>query len=367
MPRIAWFGFPLRSHTVPSLPVVAALVRAGAAVTFHTTAAHGAMVEATGATVRAEPLLEDRIPAEADLRTLVRTLAAIRAEIVPALLAGGAAPELVIADASAPWGRDVAAAHGCPCASSVTTFVFTRSMLRLIGANAWMSDADIDLLATSGDLKLIYSSARFQPGGAFLDDSHLFVGPLLEGRRRDGVRLLPEGARPLAYVSLGTIYNADVGLLERIAAQLAQAGWQVIVSLGSEAGHPFRAPSPHVRVVPFVDQLAVLEHASLVVSHGGLQTVTEALAHGVPLIVLPQDVDQHLVARRAAGLGAAVVLETTPVSADAFAAALARFEAERPRLAQGAAAIGQSFTAVMPLEAAVQRLLDLPATAGRCS
>ena len=367
MPTVTWFGFPLRSHTVPSLPVVSALVSAGADVTFHTTPAYRALVETTGARVGIYPSIFEQIgrEKERDLRSHVRNLLAITAATAPALAASVPPADLVVFDASAPWGRAVAREWGAASASSVTTFVFTRAMLQMIAGAAWMTGDDIDVLATAGDLKVVYSSAMFQPAGAFLDDTHLFVGPLLEHRRRDGVRIEPEGSRPLAYVSLGTVYNDDVQLLERLAAQLSSAGWQVVVSLGSESGAAVGEWPPFVRAYPFVDQLAVLEHARLVVTHGGLQTVTESLAHGVPVIVIPHDVDQHVVGRRAAALGAALMIEETTISPEDFAAVVARFEAGRPRFEQAAAAIGRSFTEAMPLGAAVQRLLDLPASRRR--
>lgn len=370
MARVSWFGFPLRSHTVPSLPVVSALVRAGAEVTFHTTPDYRAMVETAGARFAPYPSICEQIGREKDLRSHVRTLVSIGTAIVPTLVASrssGPPADLVVFDASAPWGRAVARAWNTASASSVTTFVFTRAMLQMIRGAAWMTGDDIDVLATAGDLKVVYTSAMFQPAGAFLDDTHLFVGPLLEGRRRDGVPVEPEGSRPLAYVSLGTVYNDDVTLLERIAAQLSSAGWQVIVSLGAEGGSAAGEWPPHVRAYPFVDQLAVLARARLVVSHGGLQTATEAFAHGVPLIVIPHDVDQHVVGRRAAGLGAAVMLEETAMRAEEFSAALARIEAGRPQFEQAAAAIGRSFAGAMPLATAAQRLLDLPAARTRTS
>jgi UDP:flavonoid glycosyltransferase YjiC (YdhE family) len=108
----------------------------------------------------------------------------------------------------------------------------------------------------------------------------------------------------------------------------------------------------------------VLAHARLVVSHGGLQTVTEALVHGVPLIVIPQDVDQHIVGQRAAGLGAAIRLDGKTPDGTAFEQALVRIEAARPEFERAAATIGRSFEEGLPLEAVVQRLLDL-AAAGR--
>ena len=198
MARISWFGYPLRSHTVPSLPVVSALVHAGAEVTFHTTPQYRAIVEPTGARVVHYPSACEQIGRDhKGLQAHARHMSAISAAIAPTLASGPRA-DLVVADASAPWGRAVAGLWRVPSAASVTTFVFTRSMLQMIGETQWMTSDDLDVLATAGDLKVVYTSRMFQPAGAFLDASYLFVGPLIEGRRRDGVRVEP-WARPLAY------------------------------------------------------------------------------------------------------------------------------------------------------------------------
>ena len=39
-------------------------------------------------------------------------------------------------------------------------------------------------------------------------------------------------------------------------------------------------------------QVALLEHADLLVTHGGNNSITEALHHGVPMVVLPFSTDQ---------------------------------------------------------------------------
>jgi UDP:flavonoid glycosyltransferase YjiC (YdhE family) len=155
--------------------------------------------------------------------------------------------------------------------------------------------------------------------------------------------------------------------LQSIASELSGAGWQVVVSLGRAGIDAVGEWAPHVRAFPFVDQLAVLAHARLVVSHGGLQTVTEALALGVPLIIIPQDVDQYVVGQRAAGLGAAITFDGQRVTTETFAAALARIDAERPQFVKAAAAIGRGFAEATPLATAVQRLLELPAVKRQAS
>ena len=61
---------------------------------------------------------------------------------------------------------------------------------------------------------------------------------------------------------------------------------------------------------PWVDQARVLNHADLVVCHGGSGTTLAALAAGVPLVMVPLFADQFENARRIAKTGAGRVVET---------------------------------------------------------
>jgi UDP:flavonoid glycosyltransferase YjiC (YdhE family) len=102
----------------------------------------------------------------------------------------------------------------------------------------------------------------------------------------------------------------------------------------------------------------MLSQAGLAVTHGGMASVSEALACGVPAIAVPQGVDQFLVAKRAAELGASVTLdEAAPASA--WRAALARIETERAAFLVAAARIGESFSDTVAISTAVDRILDL--------
>ncbi len=80
------------------------------------------------------------------------------------------------------------------------------------------------------------------------------------------------------------------------------------------------------RVEAFVPQRAVIGTASAVVTHGGLNTVLDALAAGVPLIVVPLAFEQGATAARVARTGAGLVIprrQFTPVRvADALTALL---------------------------------------------
>ncbi|WP_307102242.1 nucleotide disphospho-sugar-binding domain-containing protein [Arthrobacter globiformis] len=54
----------------------------------------------------------------------------------------------------------------------------------------------------------------------------------------------------------------------------------------------------------FVPQLEVLARAALFVTHGGMNSVNEAMYAGVPMLVIPQGAEQPLVAGRVAESGA---------------------------------------------------------------
>jgi len=378
VPRLAFLGFPARGHTAPSLPVIAELARRGLEVDYHSTPAFRALIEGAGARfVPYPPAAEGLAAAPADTAELLaRSLAAAEAMLPSLLAALEPAPDLVLFDASALWGPILARRLGRPCVASITTFALNRPMLRMLGAPAPAAGAapalerlnarygaglgdPLDLLVPDADLRFVYTSRAFQPAGRFFDATHLFLGPLADRRPRDGAAVRPAGPRPLAYVSLGTLFNRDRALLRRIGEALAAQGWQVIVSLG-DAGAGEQGPWPeHVQAHPFVDQIGVLAEARLFVTHGGMNSVSEALSQGVPMIAIPQAVDQHLVARQAANLGAAVVVAREDVSAGSLAAALARIEAGRAAFESAAADLQRSFAEALPLAAAADQALAL--------
>ena len=68
-------------------------------------------------------------------------------------------------------------------------------------------------------------------------------------------------------------------------------------------------------VQEFVPQLELLQRTALFITHGGMNSVSEALYYGVPLVVIPQSADQNLVGQRIEQLGAGKALRRTSVTA----------------------------------------------------
>jgi MGT family glycosyltransferase len=102
--------------------------------------------------------------------------------------------------------------------------------------------------------------------------------------------------RPLVYLSLGSLGSGDVGLMQKLIDELADAPYRVIVSMGPQ--HAELELAPNMAGAEFLPQVSLLPEVDLVVTHGGNNTVTEALHFGKPMVVLPLFWDQYDNAQR---------------------------------------------------------------------
>jgi UDP:flavonoid glycosyltransferase YjiC (YdhE family) len=122
------------------------------------------------------------------------------------------------------------------------------------------------------------------------------------------------GERPLVYVTLGTVFNGNVPLFRLIADALADQPFDVVIALGH--GIPREAlgeVAGNIRVGGYLPQARILERATVVVNHGGYNTVSAALGAGVPLFLLPMGADQPYNTERCVTAGAALgVIQDQP-------------------------------------------------------
>lgn len=117
----------------------------------------------------------------------------------------------------------------------------------------------------------------------------------------DWVHDLP--ARPTVFASLGTVFNKTPGVLETIVDGLAAEDVNLVVAIGRDVDPGrFGQQPPHVRLEPYVPQPLLLPYCDAFVTHGGFNSVKEALSHGVPMVVIPITADQPYSAARCTAL-----------------------------------------------------------------
>ncbi|MBR7831885.1 glycosyltransferase family 1 protein [Actinospica durhamensis] len=123
-----------------------------------------------------------------------------------------------------------------------------------------------------------------------------------------------DGERPRVLVTFGTRFG-DPAALAPLVRALSALDIELVLTVapGRDAAE-YEVDRARVRLVGFTPKDRLLAGVSAVVTHGGLGSVISALCHGIPLVVLPQAVDQFMQAERVAGAGVGVAL--APPEAD---------------------------------------------------
>ncbi len=127
-----------------------------------------------------------------------------------------------------------------------------------------------------------------------------------------------------AYVSFGSFLSVRSDVLGRVVEALTQAGMRAAIATGTTPAADLGPIPDDWLVRDYLPQVRMLRSARLAVTHGGNNSVTEAVGQGVPLVVLPFSTDQFAgaAAIERVGIGRALDPQTASVSelADAIRA-----------------------------------------------
>ncbi len=124
-----------------------------------------------------------------------------------------------------------------------------------------------------------------QPKISF-NKKHIYAAPSLDGDYTTG------NARDVVYLSLGTLY-IDKEVLIKYINIFKKLSLKTIVSAGAYADELKEYQDDNIKIFDFVDQKKVLSSAYLFVTHAGTNSVIESIGNSVPMICLPQAVDQY--------------------------------------------------------------------------
>lgn len=343
MSKIVFFCIPAHGHTNPTLGVVRELTARGHEVWYYSYNMLREKIEATGAKfVSCDDYdMEQKLTPEDGARIgkdmafstkiLVDTTLALDDKVCAEM--ERLKPDCIVADSMAVWGKAVAMKLGIPFVSSTTTFAFNQhsskimkqgigdlfkmlfSMTKVNKHLKRLQDKGypvkniLDILQNDDNTHtVVYTSPEFQPCSETFSDKYAFVGPSI----RPAADSIVKTRERLIYISMGTVNNIMLPLYKRFIAALADTDYQVILSVGSHvAMEDFGTLPENISVFSQVDQIAVLQQADLFVSHCGMNSVSESLYYGVPLVMLPQTSEQGGVAERVRQVGAGIKLDKT--------------------------------------------------------
>ena len=167
---------------------------------------------------------------------------------------------------------------------------------------------------------------------------------------------LPEDGRPLALVTCSSEFQDD-GAIAAAALEGMTERWRLVVTTAGV--DPATLPRPAGAVVErFLPHRPLLERAAVVVCHGGMGITQKALAHGVPVCVVPWARDQLDVAVHVEEAEAGVKLRRrrlSPAGIAAAATAAERRAAGAARVKAGYEATGGSSSAADAVESLISR------------
>ncbi|WP_263164828.1 macrolide family glycosyltransferase [Streptomyces sp. SCSIO ZS0520] len=398
MAHIAFFSVAAHGHVSPTFGIVAELVARGHKVTYFTTGAFEERLTRLGATVcrydvATSPGQSPGAFAAGDPSALPLFFlhgSAERIALAERQFAGGR-PDLIVYDNTVPFaGRALARRWGCravqffPSIASSRGYALMDAMLERTGRSAeheahtaefdrrlgaFLAEAGLGGLGTEEfmdfeeELNLAFLPREFQPREESFGPHYRFVGPSLGGRADEGSWQPPAGGRPVVYVSLGTVFNRATDFYRRCVEAFEGSEFHLLMSVGEGTDPAALGALPgNVEVHPSVPQLSVLEQAAVFVTHGGMGSTMEALSFATPMVLVPQMVEQEIIADRVADLHLGIRLDPADSDPGALLDAVCRAAGE-PRIAEHAARMRQRIRAAGGARAAAEAVEDLLRTA----
>ena len=281
-------------------------------------------------------------------------------------------PDVVLVDQHAVAGALAAHRHGLPWATLITgAMELTHPLAALPRVDAWVraqlaslcGDAGIEAGSSSGGgLDLLFSpylvialTTSALTGEQPFPGHFALVGAALANRPGTFAWDLLHPARRKVLISVGTLATGlAADFYQRAVAAVAPLSGTVQAII---VAPPELVPDPpgNVLPVPSVPMLALLPRLDAVISHGGMNTVSETLAHGLPLVIAPIRHDQPVVASQVARAGAGIRVPFSRVRPAQLREALVTI-LDDPSYRHAAERIRDSFTDAGGAPAAAARL-----------
>jgi MGT family glycosyltransferase len=204
---------------------------------------------------------------------------------------------------------------------------------------------------------LIAMSAAFDFPADFLPDNVRYIGPLLDAAdwSKPWHFSWSNGSnRPRALVSFSTTNQDQADVLQRTINAIGRIKMDAVATLGPALKNVSLHPPANVTLLPSAPHDSVMKEVSLVVTHGGHGTVSRALFHGLPLLVMPMGRDQGDIAARVEACG--VGLSLTPAAAETEIAAAINRLIEGPQFRAAARRLGTIIAAEVSKTSLVSEL-----------
>ncbi|RYZ45199.1 MAG: glycosyltransferase [Myxococcaceae bacterium] len=212
-------------------------------------------------------------------------------------------------------------------------------------------------------LNVIFATEAFLGPDAGVPPDTLLVGPSIPPEARGDEVPFPWerlGDKPVLYVSFGSQISYQPELFRLIAEAAKPFGVTLVLCAGELADTDFPSTLPgDVVAVRYTPQRQVLERAAAFISHGGANSVMEAMTAGVPMLLLPVCNDQPVQAHFLEKAGAGLARDPRTLTVESCREAIAQLLAPESPMRDSVAEISRSYRAHDGAKTAAERIAGL--------
>jgi MGT family glycosyltransferase len=239
-------------------------------------------------------------------------------------------PDYIIHDSTMYFMCDTFRDSGIPCISTRAYFAFNRRIFSkvpslfssIFNVNLQSNIKDIietinqlerdshsdyghnyDYLESKENLNIVFTSREFQPYADFLDETYHFAGNSLSFCKKSTTKqnYISNQHRKTILISFGSWMSSRQNYLDfykNIMRHFGRFNASFIMNIGAISKENFECIPLNFTLQNGINQLELLELADLFITHGGMNSASEALQLDTPMLVLPQFFDQFIVARQ---------------------------------------------------------------------
>jgi len=336
MNKVIFLNFPTHGCINSLLASASELVNRGEKIIYYCTEEFRTKIEKTGAEFRPYKGLINEFKIENDdlfkaLKLMVEmtvdkldyNLDTIRREN----------PDYIIHDSLCTWGKHIASILGIPAVnlmhsypvttSSISLTNYTASFLIKVGLYKFKNNFKKnsfkkilkkkyginlsvgDILINKEDLNIVYTSKHMELSVYQSEFTYRFVGPSLFFKNEEsGFPFDKLRDKRVIYISLGTLHNRNSDFYKICISAFSNTKYYIVISAGFETNmSEFNNLPNNFLIRQSVPQQRLLEHVELFITHAGMNSVNEAICSGVPMLLLPHQFEQEMIAKRVKEMG----------------------------------------------------------------
>lgn len=331
-----FLNFPTHGCINPLLRTVSELVDRGQTIIYYCTEEFRDKIEQTGAEFRPYKGMLNTFTIENDdlskaielnikmtVDKMEHNLEDIRKE----------APDYIVHDSLCTWGKQMAKILGCPSVNLMHSFPVTEAsftfskqtalLLAKVGVykiknkltprspkkilkQKYNADLSLkDIMINRENLNIVYTSKHMAPDNFQSEKDFVFVGPSLFFKKEPSTFPFDRLAdKKVVYISLGTLHNNNASFYNMCIRAFRRTEYVVVISIGFQIDPRALMDCPDNFIIKHsVPQQILLKQVDLFITHAGMNSVNEAICHGVPMLLLPHQFEQYLIAKKVEEMG----------------------------------------------------------------